>query len=330
MQPRSTLPRLILVLALFATLASACSDSSTAPREQWSKVSVGTTSNLTAVDILASGSGTIVGDTGTVYATSDHGRTWTKQSSPVRSDFTAVHQLANGDAIAATAQGEVLWRKSGKWTVVAYSPNALALEAIAVSGDTVYVTGGGIRLNSASSAFVRSFNAGKNWEAVPAIEQKLFMWIRSLAITAGSRIILVGKCYPAGLCSSNIEVVKVASGAVQHLGLSSYGTPEDIAMIESGAGLIAGTCIARTSDAGLTWAIQRQLRETPATGVDLHETGFGLLIGGSGSVEATFDTARTWHRHSTGSSRDLNDVSIADATLAIVVGDEGTVLRFGK
>ncbi|MBC8146049.1 MAG: hypothetical protein H7X80_10730, partial [bacterium] len=274
-----------VLLAATIVAASGCA-TEPEPREKWTKVSAGTSSDLTSVDILSSGVGTAVGDTGTIIATSDGGRTWKKQTSPVRSDFTAVHELANGEAIAATAQGEVFWRRAGMWSVVAYSPGGLALQSILVRDSTIYVVGGGFRDNAVSSAFVRSTDNGRNWEALPKVSLKLPMWIKSIVESPDDRILLAGKCFPSGICTSNLEAYNTGNDAVEHRGLVAFGSPNDIAMTKGGVGLIVGTCLARTADSGRTWSIQRQQREAPFTAVDLHPSGFGLLIGGSGLVEA--------------------------------------------
>jgi hypothetical protein len=91
------------------------------PLGQWSPVDSGTTSNLNGAFLLDSGTGFIVGDTGTILKTTDAGATWVPLTSGTTTTLHNVYCFDPGDAVAVGDQGLILRTTDGGavWETVA-------------------------------------------------------------------------------------------------------------------------------------------------------------------------------------------------------------------
>src|SRR2546429_9169523 len=66
---------------------------------QWSPVDSGTTSNLSGAFLLDSGTGFVVGDTGTILKSSDAGATWTPLTSGTSNPLHGVDLLDPNEGV---------------------------------------------------------------------------------------------------------------------------------------------------------------------------------------------------------------------------------------
>ncbi len=89
---------------------------------QWSPADSGTTSNLNGAVLLDSGTGFVVGDTGTILKSTDAGATWTPLTSGTSNALHGVYFLdpnqgvavGDGGTILRTTDGGAAWQSIAK------------------------------------------------------------------------------------------------------------------------------------------------------------------------------------------------------------------------
>src|SRR2546430_345868 len=80
---------------------------------QWSPVDSGTTSNLNGAILLDSGTGFVVGDTGTILKSTDAGATWTPLTSGTSTALHGVYFLDPNEGVAVGDSGTILRTTDG-------------------------------------------------------------------------------------------------------------------------------------------------------------------------------------------------------------------------
>src|SRR5438067_13636739 len=80
---------------------------------QWSPVDSGTTSNLNGAILLDSGTGFVVGDTGTVLKSTDAGATWAPLTSGTSTTLHGIYFLDPNEGIAVGDNAEILRTTDG-------------------------------------------------------------------------------------------------------------------------------------------------------------------------------------------------------------------------
>ncbi len=102
---------------------------------QWALVSSGTTSNLNGAHLLDSGTGFVVGDTGTILKSTDAGATWTPLTSGTTITLHGIYFFDANAGVAVGEQGLILRTTDGGavWDPVA-SGVGDALRSVSFSG----------------------------------------------------------------------------------------------------------------------------------------------------------------------------------------------------
>jgi photosystem II stability/assembly factor-like uncharacterized protein len=93
---------------------------------QWSPVDSGTTSNLNGAILLDSGTGFVVGDTGTILKSTDAGATWTPLTSGTSTTLHGIYFLDPNEGVAVGDNGTILrttdggaaWQSITLWKIV--------------------------------------------------------------------------------------------------------------------------------------------------------------------------------------------------------------------
>src|SRR5258708_6637383 len=75
---------------------------------QWSPVDSGTTSNLNGAVLLDSGTGFVVGDTGTILKSTDAGATWLLLTSGTSTTLRGIYFLDPNEGVAVGGSGIIL------------------------------------------------------------------------------------------------------------------------------------------------------------------------------------------------------------------------------
>src|SRR4030095_10559697 len=125
---------------------------------QWSPVDSGTTSNLNGAILLDSGTGFVVGDTGTILKSTDAGATWTSLTSGTSTTLHGIYFLDPNDGVAVGDSGTILRTTDGggAWQNVA-SGVGDDLRVVSFSGANGICAGG-------SETVLYSTDSGASWQ----------------------------------------------------------------------------------------------------------------------------------------------------------------------
>jgi photosystem II stability/assembly factor-like uncharacterized protein len=291
---------------------------------QWSAVDSGTTSNLNGAYLLDSGTGFVVGETGTILKSTDSGSTWAPLASGTTTTLHSLYFFSPNEGVAVGDKGLILRTTDGGvgWQTVA-SGVTDALRSLSFSGATG-ICGGD------SQTILYSTDSGASWQ----IGQSGFfgggfpgahMLGPTVGFVAGENSIfepLVGATTDGG-----------ASWALQtFLFENNEGGCNDVFFFDQTIGLVSGTlfdgrgALARTTDGGLNWSTT--IYDQAIESVAFPTTVSGFAVGAVGRILHTTDTGTTWTDQTSGSSANLHDASFAsDALTGITVGDGGVILR---
>jgi photosystem II stability/assembly factor-like uncharacterized protein len=146
----------------------------------------------------------VVGEFGTIMASTDGGRTFQQQHAPIESTLSGVHfvDLQHGWAVGIDAT--ILRTQDGGATWSAETPPIMqrSFYDVVVSGQQGWIVG-------SSGTILRSTDGGGSWMVVPVPIQLAANWLRSVALTSGGRGLAVGA---DGL------VFRLEGGALRRLG----------------------------------------------------------------------------------------------------------------
>jgi photosystem II stability/assembly factor-like uncharacterized protein len=291
---------------------------------QWSPVDSGTTSNLNGAVLLDSGTGFVVGDTGTILKSTDAGATWTPLTPGTSAALHGIYFLDPNDGVAVGDSGTILRTTDGggAWQNV-ISGVGDDLRAVSFSGANGISAGG-------SETILYSTDSGASWQVSQSgFFSPGFLGAQMLSATtgfvAGQNSIfqaLVGTTTDGG-----------ASWAFQPFYFDgNEGGANDVFFFDQNTGLVSGSvfdgtgAIARTTDAGMNWSTL--FFDQPIEGVAFPTAGSGFGVGSVGRILHTTDNGTTWAEQTSGTSANLHDVSFAsDALTGIAVGDGGVIVR---
>jgi photosystem II stability/assembly factor-like uncharacterized protein len=291
---------------------------------QWSPVDSGTTSNLNGAILLDSGTGFVVGDTGTILKSTDAGATWAPLTSGTSTTLHGIYFFDPDEGVAVGDSGTILRTTDGgaAWQSVT-SGVGDGLRSVSFSGVNG-ICGGD------SQTILYSTDSGASWQ----IGQSGFfgggfpgaqMLSATTGFVAGQNSIfqpMVGTTTDGG-----------ASWAFQPFYFDgNEGGCNDVFFFDQTIGLVSGTvfdgrgALARTTDGGVNWSTA--FYDQAIEGVAFPTTTSGFTVGSGGRILHTTDSGATWSDQTSGSSAALHDVSFAsDALTGIVVGDGGIILR---
>jgi photosystem II stability/assembly factor-like uncharacterized protein len=291
---------------------------------QWSSVDSGTTNNLNGAYLLDSGTGFVVGDTGTILKTTDAGATWTPLVSGTTTNLHDVYFFDAAAGVAVGEQGLILRTTDGgtAWGPVS-SGVGDSLRSISFNGVNG-ICGGD------SQTILYSTDSGASWQiGQSGFFGGGFLGVQMLSTTTG---------FVAGQNSIFQALVgKTTDGGVSWNFQNFYfdgneGGANDVFFFDQTTGLVSGTifdgrgALARTTDAGLNWSTT--IYDQSIEGLAFPIPASGFAVGSLGRILHTTDTGTTWTDQTSGSSANLHDVSFAsDALTGIVVGDGGVILR---
>jgi photosystem II stability/assembly factor-like uncharacterized protein len=290
---------------------------------QWSPVNSGTTNNLNGAYLLDSGTGFVVGDTGTILKSTDAGATWTPLTSGTTSTLHGIYFLDPNEGVAVGDNGTILRTTDGgtAWQSITSGVED-SLKSVSFNG-TNGICGGD------SQDILYSTDSGASWQ----ISQSGFfgggflgaqMLSATTGFVAGQNSIfqaLVGTTTDGG-----------ASWAFQPFYFDgNEGGANDVFFLDQNTGVVSGTvfdgrgAIARTTDAGVSWSTL--FFDQAIQGIDFPQPTSGFAVGASGRISHSTDAGITWIGQTSGTSANLNDVSFtSDALRGIAVGDSGTIL----
>ena len=312
---RISVIHLVFLLVLFSTLRAL---------GQWSPVSSGTTSNLNGTHLLDSGTGFVVGDTGTILKTTDLGATWAPLASGTTRILHDVYLFDPNQGVAVGDRGLILRTTDGgtNWQSVA-SRVTDGLWSVSFNGANG-ICGGD------SETILYSTDSGVSWQ----ISQTGFFAPPLL----GAQMLSPTTGFVAGQNSIFQPLVGTSiNGGVNWDFQAFYfdgneGGCTDVFFLEQNTGLVSGVvfdgrgALARTTDGGTNWSTS--FFDQGMQGIDFPTADIGFAVGWAGTILHTANAGVTWIAQTSGTSANLNDVSFAgDALTGIAIGEGGTILR---
>jgi photosystem II stability/assembly factor-like uncharacterized protein len=288
---------------------------------QWSPVDSGTTSNLNGAILLDSGTGFVVGDTGTILKSTDAGATWTPLTSGTSTTLHGIYFLDPNEGVAVGDNGTILRTTDGgaAWQSITSGVED-SLRSVSFNGVNG-ICGGD------SQTILYSTDSGASWQ----IGQSGFfgggfpgaqMLSATTGFVAGQNSIfqgLLGNTTDGGV-SWNFQPFYFDG---------NEGGCNDVFFFDQTIGLVSGTifdgrgALARTTDGGLNWSTA--IYDQAIEGIAFPTTASGFAVGADGRILHSTDSGTTWTDQTSGTSANLTDVSFAsDALTGIAVGDPVT------
>jgi photosystem II stability/assembly factor-like uncharacterized protein len=291
---------------------------------QWSPVDSGTTSNLNGAVLLDSGTGFVVGDTGTILKSTDSGATWTPLTSGTSSTLHGIYFLDPNEGVAVGDGGLILRTTDGgaAWQSITSGVED-SLRSVSFNGVNG-ICGGD------SQDILFSTDSGASWQ----IGQSGFFGGGFL----GAQMLSPTTGFVAGQNSIFQAMVGTttdggASWAFQPFYFDgNEGGANDVFFFDQTTGLVSGSifdgrgAIARTTDAGVNWSTL--FFDQAVEGVAFPAAASGFAVGAGGRILHSSDNGTAWADQISGTTANLHDVSFAsDALRGITVGDGGVILR---
>jgi photosystem II stability/assembly factor-like uncharacterized protein len=290
---------------------------------QWSAATSGTTNNLNGAYLLDSGVGFVVGDAGTILKTTDAGMTWSPLSSGTTNALHDVYFFDPTQGVVVGEQGLILRTTDGGagWQGVASGVED-GLRAVSFSGVNGIAAGD-------SQDILYSTDSGSSWQ----IGQSGFFGPPLL----GAHMLSSTE----GFVTGQNAVFQPWIGNTTNGGANwdfhafyfdnNEGGGTDVFFFDVNTGLVSGSvfdgrgAIARTTDAGMNWSTL--FFDQAIQGIDFPQPTSGFAVGLGGRISHSTDAGNTWTNQTSGTSADLNDVSLAsDVLRGIAVGDGGRIL----
>ncbi len=281
----------------------------------WSPLWTGNNTPLRAVCFPETGVGTAAGDYGVVLRTTDAGRSWERQTN---GSFTSnVHFTGVGfsdrDHGIAVGRGGDLYRTidgGSMWSAIPLPGIASFLNAVSFRDASAMAVGDGGRI-------VYSPDGGESWisRAAGGGENLYSVWVvdSARAFVAGTGTIR--RTTDGGLTWTTVP----------EAGSLSWRT---IYFIDSSRGFAASSegWILSTNDGGMTWE-SRLSYIVPITDAGFFDSTAGIVTTMAGFPAYTNDGGETWQTSVVLDGISFHGVSAIGPASALVVGDEGTIIR---
>jgi photosystem II stability/assembly factor-like uncharacterized protein len=265
-----------------------------------------------------------VGENGATLRTSDAGLTWQAVAAD-KSAWLASISTAGSNTVAVGEGGKIFHSADlgAKWTFLQQKQPTINVSSVArADKDAILIAGGSSILRSAGGKdFMKAKTATD--KAVNAI-----CLIDSLVGVAVGAEGTIQRTVDGGQTWTAVE-----SGTKRVLSVVAFSDERNgIAVGNYG---FAGPSMVRTEDGGSTWHAQPCRNgmaicddTIPINAMAFHRSGFGMAVGGAGTVFRTTDGGRNWTQLPQNlTAASLESIAILDGNTAVVVGRLGVILH---
>lgn len=305
--------RTLLALLLLAT---------TCAQAQWTQRASNTAQALYAVH-FPDDHGYAVGYGGTVIESADRGQSWSAVPFPNTGDLQGVWFLSAAEGFVVGDSGMYRTENEGNsWTPVP-TPVQLPWRDIRFISPLIGFCGGG---DFGQGTILRTQDGGNTWAVVHGGGDQPIAAIQFPTADVGYAV----------LFGYSWSVLKTTDGGntwttMPLQPIENFSSLEAVYFTDANTGYVAGWYLAafvRTNDGGTTWSEAQQGLQFNAYDIDFASPTNGFSVGWEGAIHHTTNgldwTDESW----TASNNVLYAVHMLDDTAAVVVGDNGMVLRY--
>lgn len=268
--------------------------------------------------------GHIVGKGGSIFVSSNGGRSWMTQSISLPS-LTSVEFVNNNtgfvtglnDLILQSVDGGKTWaRMSSKATRSFYDLTWFdSTTALFVGGRVVQSEKGEWQ----TAEIEKTTDVGASWKQCPTPVDALMFCVaagsRTRAVAVGDSGIVLSTSDGGSTWQSH------SSGSRNRLYAVDYY--DSLTYVAVGA---SGT-IVKSTDGGVTWSEQSCAAVEDLHGVVFSNSGTGIAVGNKGTIVRSLDAGGHWVSRNSGTDRDLLAADYFDDNVVMAVGDHGVMLR---
>ncbi|MBM2840794.1 MAG: hypothetical protein HW412_1322 [Bacteroidetes bacterium] len=306
-------------------------------QEYWIPLEKPTTRNLTRVFFIDTVQGWVVGDSGTIFKTTNGGTTWVTQVSGISNAIHSVFMASQsfGWALAFEYPLDTLWygtimlRTTDGGTTWVRQEHPEEFYYTVSFHDSVNGWLGGTR-----GKLMRTTDGGLTWS--PAVVDSsiasgfaihnLRFYSRNYGFAVGGQLDLAGIVWRTTNGGERWSANAHSSEPVNDLHYI-----DSLNLLAVGGEFDIGASMIRSSDGGGRWDYTYLGVWGDARAIAFRTPAEGWVpLGFTGTYIVTRDTGNTWAEFYSPDSTPVYDVTFIDSTHGFMVGDEGTILKFNS
>ncbi len=322
----------------------------------WTKQYPGTNWSFTAVDFLDATTGYTVGQLGSTFRTTNGGASWTEQSAGPYNSFGGVAftdantgTVVGNNLILHTTDAGATWTTrtgvGGTLTGISFG-DANNGHIVGNSGVMGHTTNGGLNWTfqigagttsltdvcftdaltgtvvGVGGTILRTVNGGATWTPQTS---GLFQTLNAVHFINRDTGTIVGSN------TTTARILRTTDGGANWAlqANSSVFALHDVFFTDANNGWAVGDngTVIHTTNGGANWGTQSANTTNPLYGVHFIDPLNGRIVGQLGTVYGTTDGGGTWTKQNSRTSNSINDVVMLDASTAVIVADNGCILR---
>lgn len=320
----------------------------------WSEITVSTTNDLRAIDVVSPNQIHICGHWGTLLLSTDLGLTWTTQTSPGNNYYNDIEFFNSSVGYAAASEGIFKTVNGGQTWTDMNAGTYDGFNAIDVSSpDDVIAVG-------AYGNIWRSSNGGTVWQPLPLY--KFDTRLKSIRFIDNLNGFMCGEnaqlytTHDGGyvwdsialpiFVQNELEFVNASTGylagnfggLVKTVDGGNTWTPlspgvtngfNSLCFTHADTGYVAGTSgvILKTTNGGTSWTPLTSNTTNQLFHIDFFTSATGVAVGQSGTIRRTVDAGATWSTVTVTGTPVFYDIHTINDTVGIICGSASKILR---
>ena len=328
--------RTVRVLSLSAVIVSLFASPEVRAGTPWVLQPRPTTVLLNSLSFIDSLNGFIAGDEGVILKTTNGGTSWVECESGVLTTNVDVF-MADARHAWVLSQKYAVDTNFAIWTTLLRTTDG-GEEWIQTRFDNIlyhtltFLDSLNGWMGGENGLFVRTTNGGEDWTEVE-VDSSVYSGfpIRSIRFFSRSTGYAVG-CFRESAAALWQSADSGLSWQTSGGGAELYDIHyiDSLNMVGVGGGFDDGTIYAISSDGGKRWTFGQTgfLGQGNALSFRTSREGWAPL-GFTGQIMMTLDSGRTWESVYTPDSSGMVDVQFTDSLHGFMVGERGTILRYG-
>ncbi|MBI3189556.1 MAG: T9SS type A sorting domain-containing protein [Ignavibacteriales bacterium] len=273
--------------------------------------------NFNDVSFVSSNIGTVVGDSGTIFRTTDGGSTWDRQLGGTIFEssgkhFRGVTFINETIGTVVGDNGTIIKTTNGgtNWQLQTSNTTKILHDVSFFDGNTGVVVG-------EQGVVLQTTDGGGTWKTRTGITINDL-----LAVTFVHQTLVMG-------VGEGGTILKSVDGGSSWTTIASPTTLSlnDVRFFDDTFGIAVGEqgVVLRTTDGGNSWLmLERRVNENLLSISSVGSTG--LLTGSNGTIYRTTNKGESWMNMSIGSAQELRAVTFSDQQSVVIIGTNGLIL----